>query len=192
MIQLSRGLSVLLLSTALCAAPAFAARPSDAQIDQLMQSMNYDRMKGEMLKQMRESAEMMAETEAGGRLDDKQREALQRSLARQMNMVEQMLDWKAVAPIYRKVYGETFDAAEVQAIIDFYGSPAGRSIMEKMPQAMGRTMQEMQPLMKSMFERMQRELRNEVKDIVDGDDKAVPAPPAPPSPPSSAGPAAGG
>jgi hypothetical protein len=192
MIQLSRGLSVLLLSTALCAAPAFATRPSDAQIDQLMQSMNYDRMKGEMLKQMRESAEMMAEAEAGGRLDDKQREALQRSLARQMDMVEQMLDWKAVAPIYRKVYGETFDAAEVQAIIDFYGSPAGRSIMEKMPQAMGRTMQEMQPLMKSMFERMQRELRNEVKDIVDGDDKAVPAPPAPPSPPSSAGPAAGG
>lgn len=192
MIQLSRRLSVVLLSTALCAAPAFAARPSDAQIDQLMQSMNYERMKGEMLKQMRESAEMMAEAEAGDRLDDKQREALQRSLARQMDVVEQMLDWKAVAPIYRKVYGETFDAAEVQAIIDFYGSPAGRSIMEKMPQAMGRTMQEMQPLMKSMFERMQRELRDEVRDIVDGDDKTAPAPYAPPAPPSPPQPATGG
>ncbi|MGJ7903244.1 DUF2059 domain-containing protein [Lysobacter sp. 1R34A] len=192
MIQLSRGLSVVLLSTALCAAPAFAARPSDAQIDRLMQSMNYERMKGEMLKQMRESAEMMAEAEAGDRLDDKQREALQRSLARQMNVVEQMLDWKAVAPIYRKVYGETFDAAEVQAIIDFYGSPAGRSIMEKMPQAMGRTMQEMQPLMKGMFERMQRELRDEVRDIVDGDDKTAPAPYAPPAPPSPPQPATGG
>ncbi|MGO1003328.1 DUF2059 domain-containing protein [Lysobacter sp. CA196] len=182
MIQLSRGLSVALLSTALCAAPAFAARPSDAQIDQLMQSMNYERMKGEMLKQMREPAEMMAMAEAGDGLDDKQREALARSLARQMSMVEEMLDWKAVAPIYRKVYGETFDAAEVQALIDFYGSPAGRSIMEKMPLAMGRTMQELQPLMKTMFERMQRELRNEVKDIVDGDDKAAPAPPSPPQP----------
>lgn len=192
MIQLSRRLSVVLLSTALCAAPAFAARPSDAQIDQLMQSMNYERMKGEMLKQMRESAEMMAEAEAGDRLDDKQREALQRSLARQMDVVEQMLDWKAVAPIYRKVYGETFDAAEVQAIIDFYGSPAGRSIMEKMPQAMGRTMQEMQPLMKSMFERMQRELRDEVRDIVEGDDKTAPAPYAPPAPPSPPQPATGG
>ena len=192
MIKLSRGLSIALLSAALCTAPAFAARPSDAQIDQLMQSMNYERMKGEMLKQMRESAEMMAVAEAGDRLDDKQREALTRSLTRQMSMVEQMLDWKAVAPIYRKVYGETFDAAEVQAIIDFYGSPAGRSIMEKMPQAMGRTMQEMQPLMRSMFERMQRELRDEVKDIVDGDGKTAPAPPAPPAPPSAPQPAAGG
>lgn len=184
MSKLSRTLSLLLLNTALCAAPAFAARPSDAQIDQLMHSMNYERMKGEMLKQMREAAEMMAENEAGDRLDDKQRETLKRRLAQQMSMVDEMLDWKAVAPIYRKVYGETFDAAEVQAIIDFYDSPAGRSIMEKMPQAMSRTMQEMQPLMKTMFERMQRELHNEVKDIVDG--KTAPAPPAPPSPPQPA------
>ncbi|ALN65315.1 hypothetical protein GLA29479_4484 [Lysobacter antibioticus] len=192
MSTLSRSLSILLLSTALCAAPAFAARPSDAQIDQLMHSMNYERMKGEMLKQMREPAEMMAMAEAGDGLSDKQREALARSLARQMSMVEEMLDWKAVAPIYRKVYGETFDAAEVQALIDFYGSPAGRSIMEKMPLAIGRTMQELQPLMKTMFERMQRELRDEVKDIVDGDGKTAPALYAPPAPPSPPQPATGG
>lgn len=159
-------LSIGVLSLALLsAAPAQAAPPSDAQIDQLMQAMNYERMKSEIVQQMSASAQGMAEAMGGTRLNPTQRESLQRSMDKMMARTDQMLSWQNVAPIYRKVYRETFEAGEVQALIDFYATAEGRSILEKMPRAMGRTMQEMQPLMKSMFEQIQKDLQKDIKDI---------------------------
>lgn len=196
--RLSRSLLAAALCAAFCLAPAQAARPSDAQIDQLMESMNYERMKREIVQQMRGSAEMMAQAATGDRLTAEQRASLARITEKQMASIERLLEWKQVAPIYRKVYGDVFEAAEVQAMIDFYRTPAGKSILEKMPLAMGRTMQEMQPLMARLFEDLRRELQRDMQSlIVESGEHAghdhgnepivatVPdAPPAPPAPPA--------
>lgn len=168
------------LSLALfAAAPAQAAPPTDAQVDQLMQTMNYERMKREIVQQMNGSAQGMAEAMAGNKLSPAQRQSLQRSMDKIMARADQLLAWENVAPIYHKVYRDTFQANEVQAMIDFYGTPEGRSILEKMPKAMGQTMQEMQPLMKKMFEQIQQDLQKDIRQITD---EAPPAPPAPPIP----------
>lgn len=172
-------LSTSALSLALLAAPAQAAPPSDAQVDKLMQTMNYERMKREIVQQMNGSAQGMAEAMAGNKLSPAQRQSLQRSMDKIMARADQLLAWENVAPIYRKVYRDTFQANEVQAMIDFYGTPEGRSILEKMPKAMGQTMQEMQPLMKKMFEQIQQDLQKDIRQITD---EAPPAPPAPPVP----------
>ena len=175
---LSNGLlSTVLLSLALLgAAPAQAAPPSDAQIDQLMQAMDYDRMKSEIVQQMSESTQGMAEAMGGGKLSPAQRQSLQRSMDKMMARTDQMLSWQNVAPIYRKVYRETFEAGEVQALTDFYATAEGRSILQKMPKALGRTMQEMQPLMKSMFEQIQKDLQKDIRQI-SAEGAAAPTPP---------------
>lgn len=192
--RLSRSLLAAALCAAFCLAPAQAARPTDAQIDQLMESMNYERMKREIVQQMRGSAEMMAQAAAGDRLTDAQRASVARITEKQMATVEKLLEWKQVAPIYRKVYGEVFEASEVQAMIDFYRTPAGKSILEKMPLAMGRTMQEMQPLLKRLFEDLQRDLQRDMQSMIDasgghdghdhGEESIQPVDPPPPAPPA--------
>lgn len=162
-ILLTSALSLALLA----AAPAQAAPPTDAQVDKLMQTMNYERMKREIVQQMNASTQGMAEAMAGTKLSPAQRQSLQRSMDKMMARADQMLAWENVAPIYHKVYRDTFQANEVQAMIDFYGTPEGRSILEKMPKAMGQTMQEMQPLMKKMFEQIQQDLQKDIRQITD-------------------------
>lgn len=180
-------LSTTLLSLALLgAAPAQAAPPSDAQIDRLMQAMDYDRMKSEIVQQMSESTQGMAEAMGGGKLSPAQRQSLQRSMDKMMARTDQMLSWQNVAPIYRKVYRETFEAGEVQALTDFYATAEGRSILQKMPRALGRTMQEMQPLMKSMFEQIQKDLQKDIQQISAEGAAAPASPPAPPAVPVTA------
>ncbi|MEH6420043.1 DUF2059 domain-containing protein [Pseudomonas sp. CGJS7] len=172
-----------LLSLALCAMPVFAKPPSDAQIDRLMRSMNYERMKSEMVAQMRGSSQTMAESMTGGQLNDAQRAELKRMMDKTMARVDQSLAWENIAPIYRKVYREVFEENEVQTMIEFYESPGGRAVLDKMPRAIGLTMQEMQPLMKNLFEQVRQDLQRETKQLQQAN---PPAPPAPPSPPDAA------
>ncbi|MFQ6313944.1 hypothetical protein, partial [Lysobacter capsici] len=95
-------LSISALSLALLAAPAQAAPPTDAQVDKLMQTMNYERMKREIVQQMNGSAQGMAEAMAGNKLSPAQRQSLQRSMDKIMARADQLLAWENVAPIYRK------------------------------------------------------------------------------------------
>ena len=44
----------------------------------------------------------------------------------------------------------------------FYESPEGRSVMQKMPQLLQRTMQEMQPLAQSAMEKMMADMEAEM------------------------------
>ncbi len=50
----------------------------------------------------------------------------------------------------------------------FYGSDTGRSIMRKMPQAMQLSMEEMQPIMRTMIAGMQTSIETELKRDADG------------------------
>lgn len=170
-----------LLSLALCALPAVAKPPSDAQIDRLMRSMNYERMKSEIVSQMRGSSQAMAESMTGGRPTAAQRADLQRTIDTAMTRVDENLAWERVAPIYRKVYREVFDASEVQTMIDFYESPGGRAVLDKMPRAISMTMQEVQPLMKTMMAQVRQDLEREAALSLEADPPAPPAPRAPPS-----------
>ena len=142
---------------------AQAAQPSDAQIDQLLQVMNYEEMKAGILKQMGTGMRDMAASMLPKDVSDKDRARFDRVMNQQMAFAEKLMAWENIGPIYRKVYGEVFTAEEVQAMIDFYASEQGQSMLKKMPLAMGRTMQEMQPLLQSMMVDMKKTLENEFK-----------------------------
>jgi hypothetical protein len=46
----------------------------------------------------------------------------------------------------RKVYSQVFDNREVDAMIAFYSTPEGASILRKSPQVLAVAMQEIQPI----------------------------------------------
>ncbi len=154
----------ILLSALLALSPAaFAAQPSGAQIDRLLDVMDYERMKEQMLQQMSGAMRGYAGSLLGEDATDADRLRLQQVMDRQMALMDKAMAWDTVGPIYRKVYAEVFTDTEVQAMIDFYSSPAGAAILEKMPLAMGRTMQEMQPHMQTLMRAMQQNLQQELQ-----------------------------
>lgn len=164
----SRRLSALCLSLLLCAAPAMAAPPppeppSEAQIDRLMQALDYEQMQSQMMAQMAGASQEMAKAIAGDKLSAQQQKQLQQSMQLSLAKAEKMLAWEHVAPIYHKVYREVFTAEEVQAMTEFYRSPVGRSIRDKLPRAMGVTMKEMQPLMNKMLAELRAELERDAQ-----------------------------
>ena len=92
------------------------------------------------------------------------RDRMQRILAAQEASVRDMLSWDKLKPLYVRVYSDTMTADEVLAMTRFYESPEGRSVMQKMPQILQRTMQEMQPLAESAVQEMMDEIEAEIGD----------------------------
>ena len=159
----------LALSTAF-ASPAFAADPppapqqaSAADIDRLLQVMDMQKMMSGIMEQMSTVQGQMVDEAFGKDLSDADRERMRSVTARSQAMVEKRMSWPAIEPIIRKVYLQLFSKPEVDAMIAFYGSPEGSSILRKAPQAMTLTMQEMQPLMEGLMEDIKADIDSEAK-----------------------------
>ena len=160
----------LILSTA-SATPAFAADPapapqqqaSAADIDRLLEVMDMETMMAGMMAQMSTVQAQMVDEAFGKELSEADRKRMQSVTARTQALVEKSMSWTAIEPIIRKVYLQLFSKPEVDAMIAFYGSAEGASILRKSPQAMTLTMQEMQPLMMRLVEDIKVDIDNEVK-----------------------------
>jgi uncharacterized protein len=158
-VLLAAGLTICLLFQS----PARAAPPSDAQIDKMLDTMDMQRTLDEMYVQIDAMSTNMGLQMLGEDATPEQRESLRRVTAQQQSLMRSTLSWDTLGPIYRKVYGKLFSAEEVEAMTAFYGSETGRGIMRKMPQAMQLSMEEMQPLMRSMIEDMKKTLETEIE-----------------------------
>ena len=142
-----------------------AAPPTPAQIDRLLQVMDaqkvIDQMVPAMMQATRTQMEQLLDRNQARQAD---RDRMQRILAAQEASVRDMLSWDKLKPLYVRVYSDTMTADEVLAMTRFYESPEGRSVMQKMPQILQRTMQEMQPLAESAVQEMMDEIEAEIGD----------------------------
>ena len=140
-----------------------AAPPTPAQIDRLLQVMDaqkvIDQMVPAMMQATRTQMEQLLDRNQASQAD---RDRMQRILAAQEASVRDMLSWDKLKPLYVRVYSDTMTADEVLAMTRFYESPEGRSVMQKMPQILQRTMQEMQPLAESAVQEMMDEIEAEI------------------------------
>ena len=165
------GLALALSLSTAFASPAFAAEPapapqqqaSAADIDRLLEVMDMETMMAGMMAQMSTLQEQMVDEAFGKDLSDADRKRMQSVTARTQALVDKSMSWTAIEPIIRKVYLQLFSKAEVDAMIAFYGSAEGASILRKSPQAMTLTMQEMQPLMMRLMEDIKVDIDSELK-----------------------------
>jgi uncharacterized protein len=67
--------------------------------------------------------------------------AMEKVMAKMMDMVAQELSWDKLKEDYITVYAETFTAEELQGAIAFYKSPAGKAFTKKQPELMKRSME---------------------------------------------------
>ena len=159
------GLALALALSTTFAMPAFAADPvpapqqtTAADIDRLLEVMDMQAMMAGMMDQMSAVQGQMVDEAFGEDLSDADRARMKSVTARTDALVKKRMSWPAIEPIIRKVYLQLFSKPEVDAMIAFYGSAEGQSILKKSPQIMALTMQEMQPIMQEMMADLKTDL----------------------------------
>jgi hypothetical protein len=73
-----------------------------------------------------------------------------------MDLVKTRMSWEKMRPEYVKIYSETFTEEEIDGMLAFYQSPAGRSMMQKMPALMAKSIAMAQAQMKDLIPEIQR------------------------------------
>ena len=82
-------------------------------------------------------------------------------------LMQDRMSWTKLKPAYIKIYGDTFSEEEISGIVDFYKSPVGRAMLEKMPMLvqksitvaqaqLGEIMPEIRRLTKEMMEQAKK------------------------------------
>jgi len=136
-----------------------AAPPSQAQIDQLLEVTRARETTDSMLPQIQASQQQMIQQMLAGKdLSAEGQRKLDAAVDASMKAITALLSWEELQPLYRDLYAQTFDADEVQAMIDFYTSPVGQSMVQKMPQLMQNTMQAIQTRLIPILQDLQRNL----------------------------------
>lgn len=155
-------LRTALLALLLASPVTFAAPPSDAQVDRLMELTQVRGTLDAMWPQLEAMQRQVAEQALAGSgqaLDAGQRTELEALLARQMRSMRDVMAWERLLPIYRDIYQQTFEAEDVDAMITFYESEAGQKLITKTPLLMQNTMQATHRLIAPMLEDMQRDIQ---------------------------------
>lgn len=150
--------ALLLLSTPL----ALAAPPSDAQVDRLLSVMRVEQTLQAMLPQIEASQrQMVQQIIAGQPMSAEQQQKLDAIIVKSSAHTREILSWQKMQPLYRDIYQQTFSADDMDAMIGFYGSPAGRNLLDKMPQLMQNTMGAVQKLLVPMLQQLQQDIAAE-------------------------------
>lgn len=147
------------MALAVAAPVAFAAPPSDAQVDELMDVMRVRQTLDAMWPQVEAMQQQaVAQASAGKGLPPREQAEVQATLDRMMANMRATLAWDRVQPVYRDIYARSFDDTDVTALIAFYRSDAGQTLLDKMPQLMQNTMVATQQLMAPALQQMQQEI----------------------------------
>jgi len=137
------------------------AQASDADIDRLLQVIDAQSMMEGIMKQVFASQQAMVQEAFGKDLPDADRARMQDVLTKTNAITMKHMSWGALEPVMRKVYSQVFDKQEVDAMIAFYSTPEGASILKKSPQVLAVTMREIQPIA--------RDAMLEVKAMIDAE-----------------------
>ena len=90
-----------------------------------------DQMANQMLGQM--NNRMKQET-AGSQLTPKQNQIMSDFTGKIAEMIHGQLSWNKVKPQFVTLYASTYTEPEIDSILAFYRSPAGQTMMAKLPE----------------------------------------------------------
>ena len=151
--------SALLLGAILlcCSSPMLADEASKkAKVEEILQLTHADRMLMQSMAQAR-NMELEQLRKMGIPPEDRARyDPVQRKT---MALLAERLSYEKAKPLYVQLYSDLFTEEEIDGILTFYRSPAGKAIIEKMPLMMQRLM--------PMMQKMTTEVQADIQKIVD-------------------------
>ena len=141
----------ILLALALMASiPAFAqsSPPSEASVRELLEVTNgksvlegaWNQLDGLMEKAMKDAIGNKPVTE-------KQEKIMAAMRAETVELIRSEMSWDKMEPMYIRQYSQTFSQAEIDGMLAFYKSDAGKAVTAKMPQLVQILMQDVLSLL---------------------------------------------
>jgi hypothetical protein len=148
---------LLAITFALITPVAMATQPSDDSVRELMEVTDArELMEGAMAQADQMMRASMEQTMQGKEISTEDRKVLDDMRAQMVAVLEEELGWAALEPMFIDVYQRSFSQSEVDAMLEFYNSDAGKAVVAKMPLVMQNTMGVMQQRMMSMAPRLQQ------------------------------------
>jgi hypothetical protein len=158
----------LLAAALMLAAPlAFAAKPSDAQIDRLLEVSRTRQTLVDSLAQVEVVQEKMMREKFDGKLDAAMQARLERLLEIQRRNLREALSWERMGPLYRDVYRGTFEAEDIDGLIEFYASPTGQRFIERTPKLAEQLMVALDKVLTPMMQQLEADLEKEMRSLED-------------------------
>ena len=146
---------------ALTVSATAAAQPTDASVERLMKASRTDRMIDVMFDQMRESMRQGLLASTGGRpgaasFSDEQKRVLEDMTTQMFELMRSELSWERLKPEMIALHREVLTQDEVDALVAFYESPLGSTVLDKMPLIVQRAAAISQQWMKPLLPQLQR------------------------------------
>ena len=149
--------TLLALTFALIAPIAMANPPSDESIRELMTiTETRELMEGAMAQADQMMRASMEQTMQGKEISAEDRKVLDEMRTDMIAVLDEALGWDAMEPLFIDVYQRSLSQSEVDAMLEFYRSDAGKAVIAKMPLIMQNTMGVMQQRMASVGPRIQQ------------------------------------
>jgi len=145
---------------ALLLAPVALADPASkaAKIDQLFVAMNVEAQQKQVMAQMQQMvmAQVKAQIPSAG--DQAKAEELQKKM---FALIADETSWQKIKPVMAKAYSDTYTEPEIDGILAFYKSPAGKAMVDKQPALMGKVMTGMQAQMSTIMTDIQNLMKQQ-------------------------------
>ncbi len=118
------------LAFAFCTAQA---QPSDQSLDELMRLTSMEKLTDSLIGQLEQDLRQTFNGATRGMaLTQQQQKAFELAPSRVTQALRPELNWENLfKPMFLTVYRETFTQAEVDGMIEFYKTPAGKASIEK-------------------------------------------------------------
>jgi hypothetical protein len=150
---------VVALSCSIASSVVLAADkpPSEASIKQLLDVTQVRKLLETTMSQMDAFMQQaMQQVTQGQSITPELQKEIEKSRAEAMAMMKEVLDWNKLEPMYVRVYQKSFTQQEIDNLIAMYKTPAGQTLLAKMPVVLQNTMTEMQQLMQPIMQRIER------------------------------------
>ncbi|MBC3916498.1 DUF2059 domain-containing protein [Undibacterium sp. CY18W] len=147
--------SKLLLSALLVCGSAHAEKPTDASLKELLVVTNSQ----QILKAVEAQVDglmknVLEQTTKDRPLNAESQKALDKFRDKVRIIHKEQFGWDKLEPLFIDIYSKSLTQEDVDGIIAFYKSPAGKSYVSKMPAMMQQSMASMQKLMGPMMEKI--------------------------------------
>lgn len=153
--------ATVVAALAVAHAPARAAA-STASVEKLLSVMKVEKqldlMYTQTLPAMQAGMRQALSQQVGGA----EAEKAAQTIGPKVNaVIREELSWSKLKPEFVQVYAETFSQPEIDAMIQFYSTPTGAGLVDKMPQVAQRSALMMQKRMGPVMQRVMQVVKDE-------------------------------
>jgi hypothetical protein len=139
------------------------AAPTDDTIRELLEVTEMRKMLDEAAIQMSKLYDQAYVSASGDEPTAAEHARVERSKDRMKKLLEEEMSWEVMAPIYGEVYRQSFTDEELKALVAFYKSPTGKTLIAKQPLVLQNLMKAMQSRVEVIMPRIQKEIDEEHK-----------------------------